>query len=204
MTYDQPAPAAPPDEKAKRPATSPILAKYLKRARAVMVYGEIDSKLTREVVTQLLVLDEASKEKPIRVFINSPGGLADDGFGIYDVLRFVRAPVYTICAGIAASAATIILLGALRGRRLILPHARVMLHQPSTGIRGTASDIAVSAKELIRLRRKSVELYARETGRPLEQIEKDLQRDYWMNAEEAVAYRIVDRIVSKADEVVQA
>jgi len=199
MTYDQPAPAAPPE--AKKAATSPILAKYLKRARAVMVYGEIDSKLTREVVTQLLVLDEASREKPIRVFVNSPGGLADDGFGIFDVIRFVRAPVYTICAGIAASAATIVLLGATKGRRLILPHARVMLHQPSTGVRGTASDIAVSAKELIRLRKKSVELYARETGRPFDQIEKDLQRDYWMNSEEAVAYRIVDRIITKADEV---
>jgi ATP-dependent Clp protease protease subunit len=201
MPKDLPAPAAPPVEKGKRPAYSPILAKYLKRARAVMIYGEIDSRLTREVVTQLLVLDEMSREKPIRVFVNSPGGLADDGFGIYDVIRFVRAPVYTICAGLAASAATIVLLGAAKGRRLILPHARVMLHQPSTGIRGTASDIAVSAKELIRLRKKSIELYARETGQPSEQIEKDLQRDYWMSAEEAVAYHIVDRIVAKADDV---
>jgi ATP-dependent Clp protease protease subunit len=178
-----------------------MLAKYLKRARAVMIYGAIDSRLTREVVTQLLVLDEVSASKPIRVFVNSPGGLADDGFGIYDVMRFVRAPVYTICAGLAASAATIVLLGAAKGRRLILPHARVMLHQPSTGIRGTASDIAVSAKELIRLRKKSIELYARETGRPEDQIERDLQRDYWMSAQEAVDYRIVDRVVTKADEV---
>jgi ATP-dependent Clp protease protease subunit len=196
-----PAPAAPPVEKAKKPAYSPMLARYLKRARAVMVYGEIDSKLTREVVTQLLVLDQASREKPIRVFVNSPGGLADDGFGIYDMLRFVRAPVYTICAGIAASAATLILLGAEKGRRLILPHARVMLHQPSSGIRGTASDIAVSAKELIRLRKKSIDLYARETGRPPDQLERDLARDYWMTAEEAIAYGICDRVVTKADEV---
>jgi ATP-dependent Clp protease protease subunit len=174
---------------------------YLKKARSVLVYGEIEPKLTRDVVTQLLVLDQASRTKPIKVFVNSPGGLADDGFAIYDMIRFVRAPVYTICAGIAASAATIVLLGAPKGNRLITPFARVMLHQPSTGIRGSASDIAVNAKELLRLRKKSIELYASETGRAVEQIEKELQRDYWMNAEEAVAYRIVDRIVRNVSEV---
>lgn len=192
-------PTAPPAAERKKSPKPP--AYWLKKARSVLIYGEIEPKLTRDVVTQLLMLDQMSATKPIKVFINSPGGLADDGFAIYDMMRFVRAPVYTICAGIAASAATLIMLGAPRGRRLITPFARVLLHQPSTGIRGTASDIAVNAKELIRLRKKSIELYANETGRPIEQIEKDLARDYWMNAEEAVAYRIVDRIVKSVVEI---
>jgi ATP-dependent Clp protease protease subunit len=173
--------------------------RFLKKSRSVLIFGPIEPKSTRMITTQFLMLDAASSTKPIRVFINSPGGLADDGFAIYDLMRFVRAPVYTIVTGMAASAATIAVLGAQKGRRLIMPHARIMLHQPSTMIRGTAADISVSAKELLRLRKKSSELYARETGKPLEQVEKDLHRDYWLNAEEAVAYRICDRIVDHWD-----
>ena len=175
--------------------------RFLKRSRAVLIFGPIEPKSTRAITTQLLMLDAVSKEKPIRVFINSPGGLADDGFAIYDLMRFVRAPVYTIVTGMAASAATIAVLGAQKGRRLIMPHARVMLHQPSTMIRGSAADISVSAKELLRLRKKSSELYARDTGKPLEQVEKDLARDYWLNAEEAVAYHICDRVISTWDAI---
>ena len=145
-----------------------------------------------------------SPVKPIKVYVNSLGGVADDGFALYALFRFVRAPVYTIVTGMAASAATILMLGAERGRRLIMPHARVMLHQPSTMIRGTAADIAVSAKELIRLRKKANDLYARETGRTVEQIEKELARDYWLSAEEALQYRIVDRIVAKFDQIENA
>ncbi len=176
----------------------------LRRARAVLLYGPIVPKLTRDVTAQVLALDQLSQTKPIRVFVNSPGGVADDGFAIYDLLKFVRAPVFTIVAGMAASAATIVLLGAPRGRRLILPHARVMLHQPSTMIRGSAADIAVNAKELIRLRKKSIELYSQETGRPVEQIQKELARDYWMSAQEAVEYRIVDRVITSYDEIVES
>jgi ATP-dependent Clp protease protease subunit len=193
-------PTTEPMEKKSPKAPAP----FFRKTRSVLIYGPIEPKLTRDVVTQLLMLDAVSPSKAIKVFVNSPGGLADDGFAIYDVMRYVRAPVYTICSGMAASAATIVLLGAARGRRLITPHARVMLHQPSTALRGTAADIAVNAKELLRLRKKSTELYARETGRSTEQVEKDLTRDYWMNAEEAVAYRIVDRIVTTADDVVRA
>jgi ATP-dependent Clp protease protease subunit len=198
-TYPTNEPDAPaPAKKAKRSGDP---GRYLRRARAVLLYGPIEPKLTREITAQVLMLDQMSAEKPIRVYVNSPGGVADDGFAIYDLLKFVRAPVYTIVAGMAASAATIVLLGAPKGHRLILPHARVMLHQPSTMIRGSAADIAVNAKELIRLRKKSIALYSRETGRSVEQIEKELQRDYWMSADEAVAYRIVDRIVNNYDEM---
>jgi ATP-dependent Clp protease protease subunit len=174
------------------------------RGRVRPDLGPIEPKLTKEVTSQMLLLDAMSPVKPIKVYVNSPGGVADDGFALYDLFRFVRAPVYTIVTGMAASAATILMLGAERGRRLIMPHARVMLHQPSTMIRGTAADIAVSAKELIRLRKKANDLYARETGRTVEQIEKELARDYWLSAEEALQYRIVDRIVAKFDQIENA
>jgi ATP-dependent Clp protease protease subunit len=173
----------------------------VRRSRSVLIYGPIEPKLTREITSQVLLLDSMSQSKPIKVYVNSPGGVADDGFAIYDLLRFVRAPVYTIVAGMAASAATILLLGAAKGRRLILPNARVMLHQPSTMIRGTAADIAVSAKELIRLRKRANELYARETGRSMDQIEKELARDYWLSADEAVSYHIIDRVVKTLADV---
>jgi ATP-dependent Clp protease protease subunit len=198
------APEAPPAPAPSESRRGPDPLRFLKKSRSVLVFGPIEPKLTRAVTTQLLMLDSLSRTKPIRVYVNSPGGLADDGFAIYDLLRYVRAPVHTIVTGMAASAATILLLGAPKGHRFIMPHARVMLHQPSTMIRGTAADIAVNAKELIRLRKKSIELYARETGRSIEQIEKDLTRDYWMNAEEAVAYRIVDKIAKSHDDVEKA
>lgn len=192
---------AAPSEKKKKPA-DPM--RWVRRSRSVLIYGPIEPKLTKEVTSQMLLLDAMSPVKPIKVYVNSPGGVADDGFALYDLFRFVRAPVYTIVTGMAASAATILMLGAERGRRLIMPHARVMLHQPSTMIRGTAADIAVSAKELIRLRKKANDLYARETGRTVEQIEKELARDYWLSADEALQYRIVDRVVSKFDQIENA
>lgn len=189
-----------PQAAAKRKPADPM--KWLRRSRSILLYGPIEPKLTKEVTHQILLLDAMSSEKPIKVYVNSPGGVADDGFALYDLFRFVRAPVHTIVTGMAASAATIALLGATKGRRWITPHSRVMLHQPSTMIRGTAADIAVNAKELIRLRQKANEMYARETGRSLDQIEKELARDYWLSAEEAVQYGIVDKVVTRLDQVV--
>ena len=187
---------------ADKPKTSSILPdRHLLEARAVLLFGPIEPKVTRDVVRQLLVLDQMSRTKPIKVFVNSPGGLADDGFAIFDMMRFVTAPVYSIVTGLAASAATIVMVAPPRDRRLIMPHSRVMMHQPSIGIRGTAADIAISAKEIIRLRRKANEMFVKETGQPLEKIEKDMHRDYWMSAEEATAYGLAGRIVITADEI---
>jgi ATP-dependent Clp protease, protease subunit len=189
-----------PDEaqKVRKPVTP--MGRHLLKARSVLLFGPIEPRLTQAAVTQLLVLNQMSKTKSIRVYVNSPGGLADDGFALYDVMRFVTAPVYTICTGLAASAATIVLVGAAKGRRLALPHARVMLHQPSQGARGTASDIAITAKEILRLRQKANELFATETGVALDKIEKDMHRDFWMNAHEAVEYGLLDKVVqSEAD-----
>jgi ATP-dependent Clp protease protease subunit len=173
------------------------------RARTILLFGPIEPKLTREVIRQMVLLDQLSKTKPIRLMINSPGGLADDGFAIFDMARFISAPVMTICNGLAASAATIVMLAPPKERRFILPHARVMLHQPSVGVRGTASDIAIGAKEILRVRKKANELFAKETGQPLEKIEKDMHRDFWMAAEEAVAYGLAGKIVRSEKDVPQ-
>lgn len=175
--------------------------RHLLRARSIFLFGPIEPKQTREVVQQILLLDQISSKKPIRIYINSPGGVADDGFAIYDVLRFVSAPVSTIVIGLAASAATIAMVGAPKERRFILPHSRVMLHQPSVGIRGTASDIAISAKEILRLRRKANELFQREIGQPLAKLEEDMHRDYWMSAQEAVDYGLCARVVNSTADV---
>lgn len=181
--------------------TRPTPERYLLKARTILLFGPIEPKLTREVVRSLVLLDQMSRTKPIRIMINSPGGLADDGFAIYDMARFVSAPVVTVVNGLAASAATIVMVAAPKASRLILPHSRVMLHQPSVGVRGTASDIAIGAKEILRVRKKANELFVRETGQSLQKIERDMARDFWMSAEEAVAYGLVSRIVTKEGEI---
>ncbi|MDA1196279.1 MAG: ATP-dependent Clp protease proteolytic subunit [Planctomycetota bacterium] len=172
-----------------------LLERHLLKSRTVLLFGGIEPRLTREFFQRVLLLDSVNSTKAIKVFINSPGGVADDGFAIYDLLKSVKSPVTTIVTGLAASAATIVLVAAPMERRLILPHSRVMLHQPSSGVRGTASDIAISAKEILRLRKKANELFVRETGQPMERLEKDMHRDYWMSAEESVAYGLIGSVI---------
>jgi ATP-dependent Clp protease protease subunit len=178
----------------------PIVRKLLDH-RTILLCGPVTDDLAREVMAQLLVLDADSPEKPIRVYINSPGGAVDAGFAIYDTMRFVRAPVHTVCAGLAASAATVILLGAPKEHRYSLPNTRFLLHQPSTGMQGTASDVAIGAREILKLREKVNELLARETGQDLERIAEDTHRDYWMGADEAKSYGLISKIVEKAAEL---
>lgn len=175
--------------------------RQLLRSRSILLFGPIEPKLTSEIFTRLLVLDQMSKTKPIRVFINSPGGVADDGFAIYDLMRFVKAPITTIVTGLAASAATIVMVGTPVERRCILTNSRVMLHQPSLGVQGTASDIAISAKEILRLRKKANRLFVEETGQPLERLEDDMHRDYWMSAQETLDYGLTGKIVKSIDDL---
>lgn len=179
---------------------SPLAMKLLE-SRSILLSGPIDSDLAAKVVAQLLILDADDSERPIKVFINSPGGAVDSGFAIYDMMRFVSAPVHTICTGLAASAATVILLGADKGHRYSLPNTRFMLHQPSSGMQGQASDIEISAREIIRLRRRINELLAEGTGQTVERIFEDLARDYWMPAEDAIEYGLIDKVVSSASEL---
>lgn len=188
-----------PEEKAGAVAT-PIVRRLLE-TRTVLVCGPVSDDLARDVMAQLLVLDAQSSSKPIRVFINSPGGAVDAGYAIYDVMRFVKAPVQSICAGLAASAATVILLGAPKQSRFSLPNTRYLIHQPSTGVQGQASDVVIGAQEILKLRQKVNELLARETGRPVEKIAEDTRRDYWMSAEEAREYGLITTIVTGTAEL---
>jgi len=182
--------------RARSPADRQLL-----KSRTVLLFGPIEPKLTQEIFTRLIVLDQMSQTDPIRLYINSPGGVADDGFAIYDLMRFIKAPITTVVTGLAASAATIVMVGTPLERRCILPHSRVMLHQPSSGVQGTASDIAISAKEIIRLRKKANELFVRETGQDVKRLEVDMHRDYWMSAPETVDYGLIGKVVESLDDL---
>ena len=173
----------------------------LMETRTVLISEPISSELSLKILPRLLLLESEDPEAPVKVLINSPGGAVDDGFAIYDMMRFIRCPVTSICIGLAASAATIVLLGADKGRRFALPNTRVLLHQPSQALRGVASDIEISANEILRIRRRINALLMAETGQTAEQIEKDLNRDYWLGAEEAVKYGLIDKVVENATQI---
>ncbi len=149
---------------------------------------------------QLLLLEQESDKDEIKMYINSPGGDADAGFAIYDMMRFVKSPIKTICAGVTASAAVIILIGTEKESRFSLPNSRILIHQPSTGVRGTASDIQIEASEILKCREKINSMIAKETGKELEQVENDTKRNYWMSAEEAVAYGLLNKIITTGDD----
>jgi len=182
------------DEKAE--STPAPIAKRLLESRTILLTGPVTDELSQKIMAQLLVLDAKDCEKPIRVYINSPGGSVDSGFAIYDCMRFVKSPVHAICAGLAASAATVILLGAEKEHRSSLPNTRFLLHQPSTGMQGQASDIAIGAQQILKLRKRINTLLVEETGQKLEQIETDTHRDHWMDAAEALEYGLITKIVT--------
>ncbi len=177
-----------------------LLDANLFRSRTVLLFGEINDKVARSVTAQLIALSSES-DKPIRMFINSPGGHVESGDTIFDLIRFVRAPVQVIGTGWVASAGALIFIAAKKENRFALPNTRFMLHQPSGGAMGKASDIAIEAKEIIRMRHRLNETFARETGQPLEKITRDTERNYWMSAEEAVTYGLASRVINNATEI---
>lgn len=170
------------------------------KTRTVLLSGEINKSLAERVIRQLLLLEDLNDE-PVRVFIDSPGGDADAGFAILDMMRFVKPPVFTIGMGLVASAGALILLAAPKERRLGLPNSHYLIHQPLSGMRGVATDIEIHAKEIERMRGRINLLISEETGKPLEQVEKDTDRDFWMNSEEALTYGLISRIVVNRDEL---
>ena len=186
-------------EDAKQVTPDPLLTKLLK-TRTIILAGEINKDIAEKTIKQLLVLEDLSTD-PVRILIDSPGGDADAGYAIFDMIRFINAPVWTIGMGLVASAAAIIQLASPRERRIGLPNSHYLIHQPLSGIRGVATDIEIHARELEKLRSKINVLISEETGNPQEQVEKDTDRDYWMNAEEAVKYSLISRIVAKRDEL---
>jgi len=183
-----------PEEVKKEPEFG-LIERVLK-TRNVLLAGEINKSLAERVIRQLILL-EAESEEPVRVFIDSPGGDADAAYAIFDMMRFVKPPIHTIGMGLVASAGAIVLLAATKENRVGLPNSHYLIHQPLSGMRGVATEIEIHARELDRLRRRINKLIADETGQPLEKVEKDTDRDYWMGAEEAQGYGLIARIISR-------
>ena len=188
------------DEKKKNEQETPDLTQKMLQTRTILLTGEINKELAEKVIRQLLLL-EADSDKTIKIFIDSPGGDADAGFAIYDMIRFINAPVYCIGMGLVASAASIILIAVPNERRIALPNSHYLIHQPLSGIRGVATEIEIHANELEKLRIKINKLIASETGKDEQKVSEDTDRDYWMIAEEAKAYGLVSRIISKRSEL---
>ncbi len=172
----------------------------LLKSRTVMVSGTVDQELAEKVITQLFILDSDSHD-PIRVIITSPGGHVDSGYAIHDVMRCIESPVITIGAGWVASIAVPILFGGNKGMRYSLPNTRFLLHQPSGGAGGQASDIRIEAQEIIKIRERINKLISNETGQTVEKIAKDSDRNFWMNAEEALEYGMVSKIITTLKEI---
>jgi ATP-dependent Clp protease protease subunit len=162
--------------------------------RKLFIWGMVDEKTARHCVDRLLYLDSLNNEE-ITFVINSPGGYVTAGFSIYDTMKEIKSPVSTVCSGLAASMGSILLSGGEKGRRLIQKHGRVMIHQPSGGARGTSADIEITANEILKTKELSAQLLADNCGQTFDKVMKDFNRDYWLGADEAVAYGIVDAII---------
>ena len=176
----------------------------LLKERVIFLVGGVDDHVANVIVAQLLFLEAENPEKDISLYINSPGGIVTAGMAIYDTMQFIKPDVSTICVGQAASMGSFLLAAGAKGKRYILPNSRVMIHQPSGGTQGQASDIAIQAKEILYLRERLNQELAANTGQPIEKIAIDVERDYFMNAEEAKAYGVVDAVLDRRqDETIQ-
>ena len=169
----------------------------LLRERIIFLHGQVDSDSMNLIVAQMLFLEAEDPEKDIYLYINSPGGVINAGLGLYDTMNHIRPDVATICMGLAASMGAFLLSAGAKGKRMILPNARVMIHQPSGGAQGQATDIEIQAKEILYLKSSLNEAMARHTGQPLEKIKEDTERDFFMSPEEAVEYGIVDKVIDR-------
>jgi ATP-dependent Clp protease protease subunit len=170
------------------------------KSRFVMLFGEINHAVARATCTRLIALSEES-DAPISMLISSPGGHVESGDAIHDVIRFVRSPVTTIGTGWVASAGTHVFLAAEKSRRVCLPNTRFMIHQPGGGAGGPATDIAIQAKEIIKTRERIARVISRQTGKDLEKVLTDMERDFWLSADEAIEYGLVSRVIESAKEL---
>jgi len=173
----------------------------LLKERLVFIVGPVEDQMANLIVAQLLYLESENPDKDIQLYINSPGGSVTSGLSIYDTMQFVNCDVSTICVGQAASMGALLLGGGTKGKRYALPHSRIMVHQPSAGFSGQATDIDIHAKEVLELKRRLNEIMARHTGQTVEQIEKDLERDNFMSGEEAVKYGLIDTMLQQRTEM---
>src|ERR1700744_1526807 len=195
-----------PDEKESKDekgADYGLLAKKMEKLffekRAVELWGPVDDKSAKEVVTKLRLLDADKPGEEIKFYINSPGGVVTSGFVIYDTMKMLKSPVSTICMGLAASMGSILLSGGIKGRRFVYPHSEIMIHQPSLGgyMQGVSIDLEITAKQTKRVKEVSARVLAENCGKKVEQILKDFDRDYWLDAKEAIEYGIVDQLFEK-------
>lgn len=175
----------------------------LKKTRTIEMFGAVNTALARRVISQLLFLESDDAERPITILQNSPGGSVTDGFAIYDAMRFVKPEIKIVCLGITASIATITLLGAKKENRLSLPNTEFLIHQPLIpgSVFGVASDLEITARQILKTRELINEMLARETGQPIEIVSRHTERDFWMNAEEALEYGLIARIIQNRGEI---
>ena len=175
--------------------------KALFESRTLLISGPVDDKMLRDATVRILAMEQKDSKKAITVYINSPGGSADAGFAIYDMLRFVKPPVITVVNGLCASAGILIHLAAEKKRRFCLPESRFMIHQPSTMGRGTASDLDITAKEILKLRDRYNKIIAEQCGTTPEKVTESARRDFWLDAGQALEYGLVGKIVKKRDDL---
>lgn len=182
--------------KGKTPEAADPLAEKFMKTRQILLSGEINKDLAEKIVRQLLVLEADDDKKTIYMYIDSPGGDVDAGFAIFDMIRFIKAPVVLIGMGLIASAAALILLAVDKENRVALPNSRYLIHQPSSGMKGVATDIEIHAKEIEKTRGLLNQIIADQTGKSIQQVTKDTERDYWLSAKEAIEYGLVSKIVT--------
>lgn len=173
----------------------------LLKERLIFIVGPVEDQMANLIVAQLLYLESENPDKDIQLYINSPGGSVTSGLSIYDTMQFVNCDISTICIGQAASMGALLLAGGANSKRFALPHSRIMVHQPSAGFQGQATDIEIHAKEVLELKRRLNEIMARHTGQTVKQIEKDLERDNFMSGEEAVKYGLIDTLLESRTEM---
>jgi ATP-dependent Clp protease protease subunit len=169
----------------------------LYRERIIFLGRDIDDEIANQIIAVMLYLDSEDPGKDIYLYINSPGGMVTSGLAIYDTMQHIKSDVVTICVGLAASMGSFLLAAGTKGKRLALPHSRIMIHQPSGGTRGQATDIEIEAREILRIRHQLNQIYAQNTGQPLEKIEKDMDRDFFMSAQEAKEYGLIDKVIEE-------
>ncbi len=191
------------EKEEKEEQRSPFLLKKMEQLflqkRAVYLWGVVDDRTARDVVSKMMLLDADKPGEEIKFYINSPGGMVTSGMVMYDTIKLMKSPVSTICMGLAASMGSILLSAGVKGRRFVYPHAEVMIHQPSLGgyYQATSADIEIQAAQMRKTKEIGAKILAQNCGKTVDQIMKDFDRDYWMDANEAVAYGIVDKVIDK-------
>ncbi|MEA1912356.1 MAG: ATP-dependent Clp protease proteolytic subunit [candidate division WOR-3 bacterium] len=173
----------------------------LLKDRIIFIGSTVDERTSNAVIAQLLFLEAQAPEKDIYLYINSMGGSVSDGLAIYDTIQYIQSPVCTISIGISASIAAVVLTSGTKGKRFALPNSRILLHQPSGGVQGVAVDIEIHADEIMRMRKRLNKILSKHTGQPLKKIEKDIDRDFWMGAQEALEYGLIDEVITSRKEM---